>query len=274
MPESLLKTNRTYNSAGTEKPGDPYENETDNYQQDHYQLFYNQGVNDRLSFNVAAFLSRGKGYYEQYKASRKFADFGLPDLNIGDSVISRTDVVRQLWLDNYYYGAIFSVQYKTKGTQWITGGGWNRYDGNHYGKVIWAQVGIPKDHQWYDLDAFKTDFNIYTKLQQKLTSNLEVFGDIQYRNVRYQLDGFRDNPALFVNNTYHFINPKAGISYTAQNWSGYISYALANKEPNRDDFEAGAEQQPLHETLHDIELGIEHKNYEIPQPTGINRQSK
>ena len=261
VPENLLKTNRTYNSSGTEKPGEPYENETDNYQQDHYQLFYNQEVNNRFSFNVAAFLSHGKGYYEQYKASRKFADFGLPNLHIGDSVISRTDVVRQLWLDNYYYGGIFSLQYKNKGTQWITGGGWNRYDGNHYGKVIWAQVGIPKDYQWYDLDAFKTDFNIYTKLQQKLTPRLEAFGDIQYRNVRYQLDGFRDNPALFVNNTYHFINPKAGINYTNQNWSAYISYALANKEPNRDDFEAGAEQQPQHETLHDLELGIEQKNY-------------
>lgn len=261
VPESLLKINRTYNSAGTEKPGEPYENETDNYQQDHYQLFYNQDVNNRFSFNVAAFLSHGKGYYEQYKASRKFADFGLPNLHIGDSVISRTDVVRQLWLNNYYYGGIFSLQYKSKGTQWITGGGWNRYDGNHYGKIIWAQAGIPNDYKWYDLDAFKTDFNMYSKLQQKLTSDFEIFGDIQYRNVRYQLDGFRDNPGLFVNNTYHFINPKAGISYTNQNWSGYISYAIANKEPNRDDFEAGATQQPQHETLHDLELGVEQKNY-------------
>lgn len=261
VPENLLKTNRTYNSAGTEKPGAPYENETDNYQQDHYQLFYNQDVNDRLNFNVAAFLSRGKGYYEQYKASKAFSDFGLPDILIGDSILSSTDVIRQLWLDNYYYGGIFSLQYKNKGTQWITGGGWNRYDGNHYGKIIWSQVGIPKDHQWYDLDAFKTDLNIYTKLQQKLSAGLEIFGDIQYRHVRYQLDGFRDNPTLFVNNTYHFVNPKAGISYTTQNWSGYISYALANKEPNRDDFEAGTEQQPSPETLHDLELGIEQKKH-------------
>lgn len=261
VPENLLKTNRTYNSAGTEKPGAPYENETDNYQQDHYQLFYNQDVNDHLNFNVAAFLSRGKGYYEQYKASKAFSDFGLPDILIGDSILSSTDVIRQLWLDNYYYGGIFSLQYKNKGTQWITGGGWNRYDGNHYGKIIWSQVGIPKDHQWYDLDAFKTDLNIYTKLQQKLSAGLEIFGDIQYRHVRYQLDGFRDNPTLFVNNTYHFVNPKAGISYTTQNWSGYISYALANKEPNRDDFEAGTEQQPSPETLHDLELGIEQKKH-------------
>lgn len=260
VPESLLETNRTYNSAGTEKPGTPYDNETDNFQQDHYQLFYNQGVNSHLSFNTALFLTRGKGYYEQYKASRKFSSFGLPNFTIGDSVISRTDVVRQLWLDNYFYGGIFSLQYKRNGTQWITGGGWNQYDGKHYGKLIWAQVGIPKDHVWYDLDALKTDFNIYTKLQQKLTPAIEVFGDLQYRNVQYKLNGFRDNPLLFVNNSYHFFNPKAGISYTHQNWFAYVSYALANKEPNRDDFEAGADQQPRHETLHDVELGLEQKN--------------
>lgn len=261
VPESLLKTNRTYNSAGTEKPGEPYENETDNFQQDHYQLFYNQDVNSRFSFNIATFLSRGKGYYEQYKASRKLSDLGLPDITIGDSVINRTDLVRQLWLDNYYYGGIFSLQYKNKGAQWITGGGWNRYDGSHYGKIIWAQASIPKDYTWYDLNAFKTDLNIYTKLQQKITQYIDAFGDIQYRTVRYQLNGFRDNPDLFVNNTYHFLNPKAGISYTRGSWSGYLSYALANKEPNRDDFEAGSAQQPRHETLHDLELGIEQKTH-------------
>ncbi|MCO5237549.1 MAG: TonB-dependent receptor [Chitinophagaceae bacterium] len=263
VPEAMLKTHRTFNSAGTEKPGEPYDNETDNYQQDHYQLFYNRDISDRLSFNVATFLSRGKGYYEQYKASRKFSDFNLADVAIADSVIKRTDVIRQLWLDNYFYGGIFSLQYKTRGTQWITGGGWNRYDGKHYGKIVWAQIGIPKDYTWYDVDAFKTDANIYTKLQQKITPRLEAFADVQYRHVAYHLNGFRDNPDLRINNTYNFINPKTGISYSIQNWLAYFSYALANKEPNRDDFEAGATQQPRPETLHDLELGVEQRQYEF-----------
>jgi iron complex outermembrane recepter protein len=262
VPEDKLKTDRTYNSAGTEKPGDPYDNETDNYQQDHYQLFYNQGLNDKWTMNVAGFLSRGKGYYEQYKASRDFAELGLPDVTIGDSTISSTDLVRQLWLDNYYYGGIFSLQYKSNnGTQWLTGGGWNRYDGKHYGKVVWAQMGVPKDYTWYNLTAKKTDFNIYTKLQQKLTRNLDVFGDIQYRNVQYALNGFRENPTLHVNNTYHFINPKAGLTYNNANWMAFVSYAVAGKEPNRDDFEAGVAQQPKTEILHDFEAGIEQKAY-------------
>ena len=260
VPEDKLKTDRTYNSAGTEKPGEPYDNETDNYQQNHYQLFYNQGLNDKWTMNVAGFLSRGKGYYEQYKAYRDFAELGLPDITIGDSTINSTDLIRQLWLDNYYYGGIFSLHYKNNmGTQWLTGGGWNRYDGKHYGKVVWADIGVPKDYTWYRLNAKKTDFNIYTKLQQKLTNNLEIFGDVQYRNVQYALNGFRDNPTLHVNNTYHFINPKAGLTYSNTNWSAFVSYAVAGKEPNRDDFEAGAAQQPKAEILHDFEAGMEQK---------------
>lgn len=256
--EEMLKINRRYNSAGTEKPGTPYENETDNYQQDHYQLFYNQEINDRFKLNTAVFLTRGKGYYEQYKAGRDYAEFGLPNVIIGDSTITSSDIVRQLYLNNYYYGGIFSLQYKHHKTEWITGGGWNQYDGNHYGKLPWAlNGGIPKDYEWYNLDALKTDLNFYTKLQQNITDHFSVFGDIQFRNVQYTMEGFRENPGLYVDKKYNFINPKAGISYNKYNWSGYFSYALANKEPNRDDFEAGAQTQPKHETLHDFELGIE-----------------
>lgn len=261
ISETMLKTNRRYNSAGTEKPGTPYENETDNYKQDHYQLFYNQELNDKFKLNTALFLTRGKGYYEQYKAGRDYAEFGLPDYSVGDSVITSTDIVRQLYLDNYYYGGIVSLQYKHNKTEWITGGGWNQYDGGHYGKIPWSLAGgIPKDYEWYNLDAHKRDINFYTKLQQTITDHWNVFGDIQYRNVQYTMDGFRDNPDLFVNKKYQFVNPKVGISYNRRSWSGYFSYALANKEPNRDDFEAGAQTQPRHETLHDFELGISNKS--------------
>ena len=261
VPEDKLATDRTYNSAGTEKPGEPYDNETDNYKQDHYQLFYNQEINDVFRFNIAAFLTRGQGYYEQYKAGIPFSKIGLDNQVIGDSTVSSTDLVRQLWLDNYYYGSIFSLQYQRKGTQWITGGGWTKYDGKHYGKVIWAQTGIPKDYSWYHLNARKADFNIYSKLQQRLTGHLDGFLDLQYRNVHYVLNGFRDNPDLRINEKYNFLNPKAGLTYSNGNWTGFVSYALAGKEPNRDDFEAGMEQQPKPERLHDFELGINRKGH-------------
>ena len=259
VPENLLTTNRTLNSAGTEKPGEPYKDETDNYQQDHYQLFLNHSFNESLALNLIFFYTKGRGYYEQYKADQSFTDYGLSDPIVGGNPVSSTDLVRQLWLDNDFYGNVFSLQYKKEGTQLTLGGGWNEYDGNHFGRVIWSEVGFPKDHEWYRLDALKKDFNIYGKWQQKLNDNWESFVDIQYRKVLYELNGFRSNPDLKVSNDYDFLNPKVGLSYRKNNWRSYISFATANKEPNRDDFEAGLEQQPKYETLHDVELGFEQR---------------
>ena len=259
VPENSLTTNRTYNSAGTEKPGEPYADETDNYQQDHYQLFFNHSFNDGLALNLISFYTKGKGYYEQYKADQSFADYGLADPVVGGNPVSSTDLIRQLWLDNDFYGNVFSLQYKRQGTQLTLGGGWNQYDGNHFGSVIWSEVGFPKDYEWYRLDAVKKDFNIYGKWQQRLSENWQSFVDLQYRKVLYNLNGFRSNPDLRVRNDYDFFNPKIGLSYRKNNWRGYISYAVANKEPNRDDFEASIEQQPMHETLHDLELGFEQR---------------
>ncbi|HEY0679865.1 MAG TPA: TonB-dependent receptor plug domain-containing protein [Chitinophagaceae bacterium] len=259
VPESMLKTNRTFNSAGTEKPGDPYENETDNFRQDHYQFFLNHALNDVLSFNTSVFYTKGKGYYEQYKAEEDFNDYGLPNPVIGNETIENTDLIRQLWLDNDFYGSVLSLQYNKNGTQLTLGGGWNRYEGDHFGKVIWSQFGFPLNHRWYSLDAVKRDVNIYGKWQQRLSNRFQTFADLQYRAVKYDINGFRNNPALKIYNDYGFINPKAGLSYAVPGLQAYISYALANKEPNRDDFEAGQEQQPLHETLHNIELGVEKK---------------
>lgn len=264
VPEALLKTDRTYNSAGTEKPGTPYDNETDNYQQDHYQLFLNQEINSGLNFNVAVHYTRGRGYYEQYKAQQPFANYGLASPVINGRPVDTTDLVRQLWLDNHFYGAIFSVNSTHKKLNWSLGGGWNRYNGNHYGKIIWAQYDIEKDRKYYDLDAFKTDLNVYWKGELTLTEALHLFADLQYRSVRYNIDGFRNNPTLIQHNTYNFFNPKAGIYYYLDERSQlYASFAIGNKEPNRDDFEAGLEQTPKHETLRNIEAGYVLRNNRI-----------
>lgn len=256
VPESLLKTNRTYNSAGTEKPGDPYNNETDNYQQDHYQLFFNHSFNQNVSFNTALFLVNGNGYYEQYKAGKKFTDYGLSNPVINGLPVIKTDLIRQLWLKNDFYGQVFSLQYKKLKNEVTIGGGWNRYDGNHFGKIIWAQFAIPKDYEWYRHPALKTDNNIYAKWQHGFSNHLQFYGDVQYRNVNYNIHGFRDNPSVTVNRKFNFINPKLGFTYTNNGLQTYISYALASKEPNRDDFEAGNTHQPKPETLHDFELGF------------------
>lgn len=257
IPESKLTTDRTYNAAGMERPGAPYDNETDNYRQTHYQLFYNQALNPAINLNIALFYTRGLGYYEQYKADDDYANYGLPPFTMGNDTLYSTDLIRQLWLDNHFFGNTFSLQYKKNSSEWILGGGLSKYIGNHYGKVIWAEAGVPDNYMWYNLDALKTDANLYLKWQQKLANNLVLFADVQGRSVRYDIDGFRNNPGLIIRNKWFFVNPKAGVSYSKNNWKAYLSYAIANKEPNRDDFEAGATQQPAPEQLQDIELGIE-----------------
>lgn len=260
IPASKLITDRSYNSAGTEKPGIPYDNETDNYQQDHYQFFVNHEFNQKLTFNTAVFTTRGKGYFEQYKAQRSYSEFGLPDYVVGNSTLTETDVIRQLWLDNVFFGQVASLLYKSNKNQVSFGAGWNRYNGNHYGELVWASQGVPDHHRWYDLDANKTDINTYLKYQYRIATGLELFGDLQYRRVLYTIEGFRDNPALAVKQNYNFINPKFGLSYSINQYQLYASYSLGQKEPNRDDFEAGANQIPKPEKLNDIEVGLDRKN--------------
>jgi len=242
--------NRTYNLP-------LYGNETDNYRQTHYQVFYNLAIDDNWRFNTAAFLTRGIGYYENYKSQQKYSDYGLPDFVVNDSTFGTTDLVRQKWLDNYFYGQVLSVQYRKDKNDITLGGSWTRYDGNHYGDIIWAQYGIEKDHRYYDLDALKSDINAYLKWQYELSANWNLFADLQYRHVRHKMNGFEDNPSLMVDRKFDFLNPKIGLKISTNGWQSYISYAVANKEPNRDDFEAGTVNQPQKETLHDIEAGVE-----------------
>lgn len=259
VTEDELKNNRTYNPAGTEKPGAPYDNETDNYTQTHYQLFFNHSVNKSTIFNVAGFLTKGSGYYEEYRAAQAFSKYGLPGYQGDTGIITSTDLVRQLWLKNNFYGSIFSVQYQNAKTQVTAGGGWNRYDGKHFGIVTWAATGFPENYRFYNLDAHKTDLNMYTKIQQRLHACWQGFADIQVRRIGYTINGFKDNPELVIGRNYIFLNPKAGITYSRNSSQAYVSYAIAGKEPNRDDFEAGKNQLPEPEILHDVELGYEKK---------------
>lgn len=256
--DDLLAGRRTVNYAGTEKPGSPYNNQTDNYQQDHYQLFFNHQFTNRLLFTTAVFLTKGKGYYEEYKAAQSYSDYKLSPQVIGQDTVFTTDLVRQLWLDNNFYGDVFSLQYHTGKSQFTLGGGWTRYDCLHYGDVTWAAGGLPvPDYRYYNLNARKSDFNLYVKQQTQISHYWNYFYDLQYRYVKYNLDGFRNNPGLLIHEHYHFFNPKAGIYYTRNGWQSYLSFSVANKEPNRDDYEAGIHQLPEPERLYDTELGAQ-----------------
>lgn len=255
ISEAMLKTNRQYNSSGTEKPGEPYDNEVDVFKQDHYQLIGDYRIGDAV-LTTTFFLTKGKGYYEQYKADESYSDYGLPDPIINGSPVTETDLVRQLWLDNNLYGQTIGYNYYRNKTMLNIGGAWAQYRGKHFGEVIWAETGIPKNHRWYNLDASKSDVNAFVKLRRQVKEQWYVFGDIQYRNVVYTINGFRNNPALKIKEHYGFVNPKAGVTYEGKKMQAALSYALANKEPNRDDFEANTSDLPKHETLHDVELNL------------------
>lgn len=256
VPQNQLDTNRTYNSAGTEKPGTPFNDQTDNYTQTHYQLFYNHTFNPYWKANIAVFLTRGKGYYNQYKADQNLADYGFP------ASAGTTDLIRKLWLDNYFYGNIFSAQYRKSNSQVIIGGGYNRYDGDHYGEISHtiSMVNVPAKYRYYSNNAKKNDFSAYTKWTQSLSKNFETFVDLQVRHVNYKINGFKNNPTLLIDKNWTFFNPKAGLTFTKNKFKAYASYGRAAKEPNRDDFEAAPTQLPKPEILNDIETGVEYKS--------------
>ena len=257
VPAALLDSIRTYNSSGTDKRGEPYDNETDNYTQTHYQLFFDHIINTKWSFNTAVFFVKGKGYYENYKGQQAFSSYGLPDLVLGDTTITNTDLITQKWLDNNFYGQIFSIQYKKNKHTLTVGGSWNVYDGKHYNDISWAEFGIEKDYRYFNAPAKKSEASFYAKWEFQLNQKWNLFTDLQYRYVKHSMNGFDDLPTLFISRKFNFINPKAGISYNNNNWQVYFSYAAANKEPNRNDFEAGVLNQPKKETLHDFEAGVE-----------------
>ena len=256
-----LNSNRTYNSAGKYKDeaGNVhfYNNETDNYKQNHYQLHWSESWSDKWSSNFALHYTKGLGYYENYKYDEPIAGYGpiLPTKMVENDLgelVPGTDLIRQKWLDNNFYGTTFSVKYKEEKLDAILGGGWNKYEGDHYGKVIWARNSGPSelgDH-YYDDYSSKTDGNIFAKANYQFTEKLSFYGDLQYRRVQYKANSKETG---LVNDTFNFFNPKAGLNYEIDQKSTlYFSYARANREPNRTDYEGGNVKP---EKLNDFELG-------------------
>ena len=265
-----LNNERTFNYAGmfTDVNGDTryYDNQTDNYQQDHYQLHWNERLSENWSGNMALHYTKGIGYYEEYQNAQNFADYGLTPITVDATIINTTDLIRQKWLDNDFYGTTFSANYKKDKLDVIIGGGWNKYEGKHFGKVIWARYASTSElgNHYYDDVATKTDGNIFAKANYQITEKISLYGDLQFRNVNYKADGVQ--PTL-VNDTFNFFNPKAGMNYSfnAKNIF-YFSYAKANREPNRTDYEGGNVKS---EKLDDYELGWRYVSDKIKVDTNI-----
>ena len=252
IDSETVRNNRTFNSAGifTDEFGNTrfYNNETDNYQQDHYQLHWNEKLNSNWNSNVAFHYTKGKGYYENYKEDVPFQEYGLTPI-AGETT---TDLIRQKWLDNDFYGITYSANYKTKKLDFIFGGAYNEYKGNHFGKVIWARFAATSElgDKYYQDFGNKIDGTVYTKANYSISDKISLYGDLQYRTVNYKANGVQ---ALLVNDTFNFFNPKAGLNYECNKKNiFYFSYAKANREPNRTDYEGGNAKP---ENLNDYELG-------------------
>ncbi|TYA52986.1 TonB-dependent receptor [Formosa maritima] len=262
----VLEHDRTFNSAGmyTDENGNIkfYENEIDNYQQDHYQLHWNERVNNNWSTNLALNYTKGKGYFEQYKEDQELADYGLDNVEIGNEIITETDLIRRRWLDNNFYVVNANANYKNNALNVIFGTSYSWYSGDHFGEVIWAQYASNSDnnYRYYNGNGEKVDFSSFAKASYRLNDHISLYLDLQSRYVSYKTTGTNSDVSPFiVDKDYNFFNPKAGITYNVNiNNNLYFSYARANREPNRDDFENNADIKP--EQLNDFELGWRHSS--------------
>jgi len=266
VPKEMLSIDRRYNPAGEYKDENGvtkyYNNESDNYFQNHYQLLYNFRINDALNFNAALHYTTGKGYYEEYEENDALSGYGLPVIMIGDSTISSTDLIRRKWMKNEFSGLVWSLKYKKESLEAVIGGGANYYYGNHYGRIIWMRNAgnIETDYQYYLAHGAKGEISLYGKADYSINNKISLFGDLQFRYITYNINGIDDDlKVLNSDHNYGFFNPKAGIFFSINpHQDAYFSFSVANREPTRSDFTEAAgdpNATPKPETLYDSELG-------------------
>ncbi|MEP0481158.1 MAG: TonB-dependent receptor, partial [Nonlabens sp.] len=265
IDEDMLRDDRTYNTAGEyeDENGNVqfYDNEVDDYKQDHYQLHWNQRFNNNWSTNIGLNYTYGRGFFEQFKEDEDFATYGLDPLVVDGQPLEETDLIRRRWLDNDFYVLNASVNYKNNEIDVTSGISASHYDGDHFGEVIWARFASQSNirDRYYDGNALKNDLSVFSKATYKLNDRFQLYGDVQVRNVNYKTSGINSDLSEFlVDENFTFFNPKAGVTYKYDDTNDlYFSYARANREPNRNDFESNPDVKP--EQLNDFELGWRHK---------------
>lgn len=272
LDRATLESDRTFNPAGArfDDEGNPdgfHENQVDNYKQDHYQLHWNQKYDNNWSSNVSFNYTYGRGFFEEYVddyvSQNVFFDgesnlsfYGLSDVEIGGETITSSDIIRRRWLDNDFYVLNTSINYKDSRWDMTSGLYGSIYEGDHFGEVIWARFASDSElgDNYYFGTGEKTEFSVFSKATYKLNDQWSFYGDLQGRFVDYETDGLSSDVVEFVvNENYSFFNPKTGITFNLNDQNQfYGSYARANREPNRTDFENG---DPRPERLNDYELG-------------------
>jgi iron complex outermembrane receptor protein len=258
---ATLEVNRTYNPAGTEREGQPYEDQVDDYQQVHHQLHFNTVLNQKIQLGVSAHYTPGNGFYEEYKAGQSRIDYGYAPVMINGAVVDGTDLVRRRWLDNHFYGMVGNLNYTIdQKSDLILGGGWNHYIGKHFGEIIWAEFAqdIQSSDRYYENRADKYDGNIYLKYSRTINDRWSGYVDAQYRTITYDFIGpDQQGQATDQQDELHFFNPKLGLVYRANDrLTVMLQSGIAQKEPNRDDYvDSSPLSRPKSEWLWDTEFG-------------------
>ncbi|GEQ84604.1 TonB-dependent receptor [Patiriisocius marinistellae] len=268
---ATLESDRKFNPVGQIFDADGnferfYENEVDNYAQDHYQLLWNERIDNNWSTNLSLNYTYGRGYFEQYKNDEDFDFLGATPITINGDEISSTDYIRRRWLDNDFYAVNGNVNYKDSKVDISAGVFYSYYDGDHYGEVLWSEfpIGYDYEERYYEGVGTKNELSVFAKATYKINDKFSVFGDLQGRFLQHRISGLTsDRDPLNVSVTYDFFNPKAGASFELNtNNQFYFSYGRANREPRRSDFEEGIFTA---ERLDDFELGWRHgsKDFKI-----------
>ena len=256
--DNLRNSGRSYNFY-------EYDNQVDDYGQDHYQLHMAHKFNTNLNLTVAGHYTKGGGFFEEFRNDDDLADYGIADVVLGGTTISSSDLIRRRWLDNDFYGVVYDLNYSTDKIDATFGGVVNKYIGDHFGEVIWARFSGDSDirDRYYESRSEKVDFNSYLKMNYQANEKLNIFGDLQYRTVDYKGIGVdNDLRQIDFDKNFNFFNPKVGASYQLNNNANlYASFAIGNKEPNRSDIiDAAPGVDPQHETLNNLEIGYKRQS--------------
>ena len=259
---NLLNSGRTYNYY-------LYENQVDNYNQDHYQLHFSHEFSKKVIANLSLHYTKGEGYYEELKFDEDLSDYNLDPVITGFDTINSSNLVRRRWLDNDFYGFTYSINYKAnKKLDFTLGGGLNNYDGDHFGRIIWSQFASNSflTREYYFNTGEKLDGNVYLKTNFKANEKLNLYADVQARSINYKVEGTdNDQRMLEVEEDFLFINPKVGANYKVnERLQAYLFAGISNREPNRADFIDQNPNTPKNEankaeTMTNIEAGIDFK---------------
>jgi len=267
VPDYMIGSIRNFNPAGeyVDNQGVTryYDGETDNYNQNHYQLLYSGSFSRFIKANVTLHSTTGKGYYEQYKSGEAFSGYGILPSQTSDSTITHSDLINQKWLDNVFYGAIADVNYHKSRIDATLGVSANQYLGDHFGNIKWIRnnPSIPFGYEWYNNKGIKTEYSAFLKGNYQIFEGLSVYLDGQIRSVNYKMEGPDDDLAMLdQSHNWLFFNPKAGLNYRLNNTHRlYFSFGQAHREPARVDLIEALKKgnKVFYETLNDFELGYE-----------------